>query len=90
MRTFRAPGVEELFAEGPHLAVYAYEVGNAALDSERGLGLEISVDYDRPTGHIHLAFFRNAIDHYIFPRNTGNPVCVEVTSCFTAWMASTR
>ena len=73
MRTFRAPGVEELFSEGPHLAAYAYEVGNAALDSERGLGLEISVDYDRPTGHIHLAFFRNAIDHYIFPRNTGQP-----------------
>ena len=73
MRTFRAPGVEELFSEGPHLAAYAYEVGNATLDSERGLGLEISVDYDRPTGHIHLAFFRNAINGYIFPRNTGQP-----------------
>ena len=73
MRTFRAPGVEELFSEGPHLAAYAYEVGNAALDSERGLGVEIFLDYDRPTGHIHLALFRNNIDGYIFPRNTGQP-----------------
>ena len=73
MRTFRAPGVEELFSAGPHLAAYAYEVGNAALDSERGVGLEVSIDYDRPAGHFHLALFRNDIDGYIFPRNTGQP-----------------
>ena len=71
MRTFRAPGIEELFSEGPHLAAYAYEVGNSSLSSERGLGLELSLDYDRPQGHLHLALFRNAIDGYIFPQNTG-------------------
>ena len=71
MRTFRAPGIEELFSEGPHLAAYAYEVGNSSLGSERGLGLELSLDYDHPQGHLHLALFRNAIDGYIFPENTG-------------------
>lgn len=71
MRTFRAPGVEELFSEGPHLAAYAYEVGNGALDSERGLGLEFFVDYHPTGGHLHLALFRNDIDGYIFPKNTG-------------------
>ena len=71
LRTFRAPGIEELFSEGPHLAAYSYEVGNADLNSEHGLGLELSLDYDRPTGHLHLAIFRNEIDGYIFPRNTG-------------------
>ena len=73
MRTFRPPGLEELFSEGPHLAAYSYEVGNGALDSERGLGLEMFVDYHHEEGHVHLAFFRNAIDGYIFPKNSGEP-----------------
>ena len=71
MRTFRAPGIEELFSEGPHLAAYSYEVGNGALDSERGLGLELFVDYHHEEGHLHLAVFRNAINGYIFPKNSG-------------------
>ena len=73
MRTFRPPGLEELFSEGPHLAAYSYEVGNGALDSERGLGLELFADYHHEEGHLHLAFFRNAIDGYIFPKNSGEP-----------------
>ena len=71
MRTFRAPGIEELFSEGPHLAAYAYEVGNGSLGSERGLGLELFADYHPAGGHVHVAIFRNAIDGYIFPKNTG-------------------
>ena len=71
MRTFRAPGLEELFSEGPHLAAYSYEVGNGSLDSERGLGLELFADYHLEEGHVHLAVFRNAIDGYIFPKNSG-------------------
>ena len=73
MRTFRPPGLEELFSEGPHLAAYSYEVGNGALDSERGLGLELFADYHHEEGHVHLAVFRNAIDGYIFPKNSGEP-----------------
>jgi len=71
MRTFRAPGIEELFSEGPHLAAYAYEVGNGALGDERGLGIELFADYHPTGGHVHVALFRNAIDGYIFPKNTG-------------------
>ncbi|KAA3655730.1 MAG: TonB-dependent receptor, partial [Calditrichaeota bacterium] len=36
MHSFRAPGIEELFSEGPHLAAYSYEVGSADLDAETG------------------------------------------------------
>ena len=71
MRTFRAPGIEELFSEGPHLAAYSYEVGNGALGSERGLGLELFADYHLEEGHVHVAVFRNAIDGFIFPKNSG-------------------
>ena len=71
MRTFRAPGIEELFSEGPHLAAYSYEVGNGSLGTERGLGLEVFAEFRKQDGQIQLAFFRNAIDGYIFPKNTG-------------------
>ena len=71
MRTFRAPGIEELFSEGPHLAAYAYEVGNGELESERGSGLELFAEFRHTGGHLHLAVFRNHIDGFIFPKNSG-------------------
>jgi iron complex outermembrane receptor protein len=71
MRTFRGPGIEELFSEGPHLAAYAYEVGNSELGKEKGFGAEIFFDYDKNGGKLHLALFRNDIQGYIFPMNTG-------------------
>jgi iron complex outermembrane receptor protein len=71
MRTYRAPGIEELFSEGPHLAAYAYEVGNSELDKENSFGAEIFFDYDTDGGKFHLALFRNDIQGYIFPKNTG-------------------
>ena len=71
MQTFRAPGVEDLYSEGPHLAAYAYEVGNGTLGRERGRGLELFVDYHEDEGSLHLAFFRNQIDGFTFARNTG-------------------
>ena len=71
MQTFRAPGVEDLYSEGPHLAAYAYEVGNGTLGRERGRGVELFVDYHQGEGNLHLAFFRNQIDGFTFARNTG-------------------
>jgi iron complex outermembrane receptor protein len=71
MRTFRAPGIEELFSEGPHLAAYAYEVGNSELDKENGFGAELFLKYESDMGKLHFALFRNDIRGYIFPKNTG-------------------
>jgi iron complex outermembrane recepter protein len=72
MRTFRTPTIDELYSEGPHLASYSYEVGNPALDAETGLGVEASARYADDRGHLSLAVFRNEIDGYIYPRNTGD------------------
>ena len=69
MRTFRAPSLEELFSEGPHLAAYSYEVGNGSLDSERGLGLGVVRRLPSTKKAMYIwPFFRNAIDGYIFPK----------------------
>lgn len=72
MRTFRAPGVEELYTEGPHLASYSYEVGNPTLGKEQALGAELAVEYKTDPVALSLALFHNAISGYIFPRNTGD------------------
>ena len=71
LRSFRAPQVEEAFSEGPHLAAYAFEVGNADIGAEHGTGLELFLDWSGDAGRGRLAVFRNDIDGYIFPRNTG-------------------
>lgn len=71
MRSARAPGIEELYSQGPHLAAYSFEVGNPDLRSEHGWGLEGFAKWRRDQTELELAIFRNDIRDYIFPRNTG-------------------
>lgn len=70
-RSWRAPTIEELFSEGPHLAAYSYELGNPRLRAEGGWGAELS--FRRSSGRLQgrAAVFRNAFDGFVFPRNTG-------------------
>ncbi len=71
MKTFRAPGIEELFSDGPHLAVFSYEIGNADLESENGYGTELFVKYTNDRFRLNLALFRNQIQNYLIPTNSG-------------------
>jgi iron complex outermembrane receptor protein len=71
MRAFLAPSVEHLFAEGPHLAAYAYEIGNADLDPEEGLGLSIRVQLATGGSRLSLSIFRNSFERYLYAANTG-------------------
>ena len=68
---FRTPSINELYSEGPHLAAYAFEVGNPSLDTERGSGIDL---FARVTGNrlnAEVTLFRNAISGYVFPLDTG-------------------
>ncbi len=71
MKTFRAPGIEELFSDGPHLAIYSYEIGNAALPAENGYGSELFGRYSSDRVKFKLALFHNQIENYLIPTNTG-------------------
>ena len=71
MKTFRTPGIEELFSDGPHLAVYSYEIGNAELGSEDGFGTEAFLRYAAKRMKINLTVFRNQIYGYLIQTNTG-------------------
>jgi iron complex outermembrane receptor protein len=71
MRSWRAPTLEELFSEGPHLAAYSYEIGNPELDAETGTGADLFVKLSLHRLEGRIAVFVNRFDSYIFPRNTG-------------------
>lgn len=71
MKTFRTPGIEELFSDGPHLAAYSYEIGNADLGSEDGFGTEAFLRYATKRVKLNLTIFRNQIYSYLIPTNTG-------------------
>ena len=71
MKTFRTPGIEELFSDGPHLAAYSYEIGNAELGSEDGFGTEAFLRYSAKRMKLNLTVFRNQIYSYLIPTNIG-------------------
>ncbi|MCK5651924.1 MAG: TonB-dependent receptor [Gemmatimonadetes bacterium] len=68
---FRAPTVFELFADGEHGGVAAYQRGDPNLDPERALNLDLSLRWavDRFVGEI--TGFWNRIADYIYLENTG-------------------
>ncbi len=71
MKTFRAPGIEELFSDGPHLAAYSYEIGNVHLKAEHGYGTEVFGRYAIGKLNLNLAIFQNRIHGYLIPTNIG-------------------
>ncbi|UTA48456.1 TonB-dependent receptor [Simiduia sp. 21SJ11W-1] len=69
-RAERAPAVEELFANGPHLAEQNYILGNDDLSPETSNNLELAYHYEGPL-HLQVNLFNNQIDNFIYKANTG-------------------
>jgi len=70
-RTERAPSSSELFANGPHLATDAFELGDPDLGKERALGFDLSLK--KRTGAVtgSLGGFYNRFNNYISLNPTG-------------------
>jgi len=71
-RTTRAPTIEELYNQGPHLAAYTYERGNHKLDAESGYGAELEF---RNYGEIinwRAAVHSTWLLNHLAPRATGD------------------
>lgn len=73
LRSFRAPSLEELYSEGPHLASYSFEIGNPDLEPERAWAKEIFIGYQNRIVNANAAVFHNGFDNYLYARNTGQP-----------------
>lgn len=70
-RGFRAPSVEELFANGFHAAVGTYDVGNPDLGPEQSTGLEAGVRAQRSGTFAQVNAYYNTIGKYIRPVAVG-------------------
>lgn len=71
LHSFRAPSIEELYSEGPHLASYSYEIGNPELNPERGLAKELFVRYQSDRANAEAAIFHNGFSNYLYAQDTG-------------------
>jgi iron complex outermembrane receptor protein len=70
-RAARNPSLEELYNFGPHAGNFAFEVGDTELQSERGLGADLSLRWRKTRFSGELTAFGNWIDNFIFPQQTG-------------------
>ena len=70
-RSSRAPGAEELYSCGEHIATLSFEAGEPTLDKESALGLDVSLRKrsGRFSGEINL--FRYDYDDFIYEFDTG-------------------
>jgi iron complex outermembrane receptor protein len=65
-RSFRAPTVQELFANGLDAASGTYSVGTASLGPETGFGVDASLRGTFEHASFELSPFVNTINHYIY------------------------
>lgn len=70
-RASRSPALEELYFFGPHPGNFAFEIGNAGLQSERAFGLDAAVRWRTSRASGEVTVFRNSIDEYIFRNPVG-------------------
>ena len=68
---FRAPSIFELYANGVHGGVAAFQVGNPGLDPERSYSADLSLRVRRDRLTAEVTGYVNAIQNYIYLENTG-------------------
>ena len=68
---FRAPSIFELYANGVHGGVAAFQVGNPDLDPERSYSADLSLRVRRDRLTAEVTGYVNAIQNYIYLENTG-------------------
>lgn len=70
-RTERAPKDYELFANGPHLATNAWEVGNPALAKERSSNVDLGLQWKNGAHQARVSVFSTRFRNYISLERTG-------------------
>lgn len=89
-RTMRAPTIEELFSEGPHLAAYSFEVGNPELNAESGWTGEFLTFYKNENIFASLNLFWYEMQNYILPRNTGDTNYAQLLPIYATYNLPAR
>jgi iron complex outermembrane receptor protein len=69
--TQRAPKDYELFANGPHLATNAYEVGNVNLAQEVSTNVDVGASWKRGANRFGISVFTNQFANYLSQEASG-------------------
>ncbi|MDD9937433.1 MAG: TonB-dependent receptor [Myxococcales bacterium] len=64
-RSSRAPNLQELYSDGPHLADFSFDIGTPGLPPEVGTGVDLFVLVDDEHLDLELAGFVNYVDDYV-------------------------
>ncbi len=67
----RAPSIEELFSDGPHLASSTFERGDTALKTESAVNISLSWAYETDVLDAHISVYRNSFGDFIYQVDTG-------------------
>ncbi|MBI2771832.1 MAG: TonB-dependent receptor [Burkholderiales bacterium] len=70
--TQRAPKDYELFADGPHVATGAWELGNPLLQKEKSTNLDLGLQWKSGPHNAKASVFSNRFDNYVSLEATGN------------------
>ena len=73
-RSFRAPTVQELFANGLDAPSATYSIGTATLGPETGVGFDASLKGNFGRAAFEVSPFLNVINHYIYPFLRGDTI----------------
>lgn len=71
-RTERAPNMQELYADGPHMGTASYEVGDRNLGLERAVGLELGLAKTKGPVTGGFSAYYNRFSSYVAQQRNGN------------------
>ena len=70
-RSFRAPALDELYNNGPHVGNLTYEIGNGDLQSEQSDGIDLSLRHERSRVSAEINMYAYRISDFVFLGPTG-------------------
>lgn len=71
-RAHRTPTLEEFFADGPHLGIGAFEIGDPDLRDEIGHGLDLFIRWSGSRFEGEVAGYMNHLSNFVIFQPTGN------------------
>ena len=72
MLASRAPSIDHLFSDGPHLGTYSYEIGQPKLNKENTFGLETSLEHTTTISDFRFTLYHNYSPNYHISMALGN------------------
>lgn len=70
----RAPTVEELFSDGPHLATGSYEIGDPELDKERAGNISATIQFENDSWLLAASAYYTDFQDFIYEQATGEEI----------------